>query len=627
MRWYFGLLAVIFLTSTTIPAKNKEIVYLDMRPLLHTNYNDSIQVLDVWDQLHTVSTLQGIVNRHKPSLYINYVVNGNIDVDSYWWNKYRNKGEWLYGCDSVGCKSVEEAVSLFRNKLKGAVVYDSEVASTSNVASAIAGIEDLIAVRYDLREGSLYSRLIANGPKLPVKVWLVKKDGSPLFTGKGILPDCHRASSGSVKCDPYLWFIEKYMKTGRCNGRYAGYYLDQQWRKKVHCAPLNHHQLSNHDFFVARRGFFFDLSPWGDEPATDDKQQPLGTDEATLKELLKEAYTLGKEKKMCYIGGFPAWAYKYTRHAGGRHEDVETEWHFSELISHYNAFKDADAIGFGALANASFWQHFPTGSYPQQWTDRKTLQQKGWLDHNGKVRTDKKYIIIYVGDYDASSWVSQRTADIWDAPERGRMPMMWCISPILSERIPHALHYIRQTATKNDYFAAADNGAGYMIPGIAEQEDIQNGTHNHINTWAAHCRKYYKKWGLTVSGFIIDANGPAMQESALDAYASFSPNGIVPQKTSGKLLYKNMPILPSDWDLVDENPKKAAEVLIDRIRNGNTPFHWFRCILKTPAWYEQVVKEAQRINPDIVLLNTPDFFELYRMWLKEKEGQEDKLDK
>lgn len=57
---------------------------------------------------------------------------------------------------------------------------------------------------------------------------------------------------------------------------------------------------------------------------------------------------------MCYIGGFPSWAYKYTMHASGIHDDVSTEWEFSRIISAYNAFKDADAISYGALDNASF---------------------------------------------------------------------------------------------------------------------------------------------------------------------------------------------------------------------------------------------------------------------------------
>lgn len=618
------LIYTIFLLPAAVFAKagTKNIVYMDMRPLLNADHRDSISVLDVWDRLHTVSTLQGIVNRRKPQFYINYVVNGNINVDSYWWNKYRAAGEWLHDKDSVSCESVEQAVEMFRKFIKGVVVYDSQVASTANIASAVAGIEDLIAIRYDRRPGSLYNRLVEEGLKLPVKVWLVRPDGSALFTGHGKLPDSNIGSSGSQKCDPYLWFLEKYMKTGKCNGRYAGYYQDQKWRDKVFCAPLNHHQLTNHDFFVARRGFFFDLSPWEDEPATDEPQQKPGTDRAVLEKLLEQAYISGKKQKMCYIGGFPEWAYKYTRHAGGKHGDVETEWHFSELISKYNAFKDADAIGYGALANASFWQHFPKKKYSQPWVTKKRLKERGLIDNEGKVVRGKQYIIIYMGDYDASSWVSQRTPDIWDAPERGQLPMMWCISPVLSERIPHALHYIRRTASTNDYFAAADNGAGYMIPGIAEECDRMEGTHNRIDTWEKHCQRYYRKWGLSVSGFIIDATGPAMQDYALDAYSSFSNNGIVVQKTPVNLLHNNMPVLGSDYDLTDEDGNKAAQVLVERVHARETPFHWFRCILKSPHWYGQLIKESKRLDPGITLLSAPEFFELYRMWLKEKQGKQ-----
>ena len=616
-HWLLGLFIFQTLSLSVMAEKVDRVVYLDLRHLLNADYGDSLTVCDTWDALHTVSTLQGIVNRNKPQFYINYSVCGQRDIDTYWWQKYRQQGLWLANADSVGCPSVEDAVRIFNKDVRGAVVYDPNVASTSNVASAIAGIEDLVAVRYDKRPESLYSRLCTNGGPLTVKVWLVNDDGSPMFTGKGLLPNCTRASSGSQKCDPYLWFIEKYMKTGRCKGRYAGYYLDQRWRDMPTRTSKNHHQLTNHDFFVSRRGFFFDLSPWDDEAATDDPTQATGTDLNTLKELLAEAQRLGNGRKMCYIGGFPAWAFKYTRHAGGRHEDVATEWQFSELISHYNAFKDADAIGYGALANASFWQHFPLNrKYKQPLVTRDKLKQRGLINADGRVNTEKNYVVIYMGDYDASSWVSQRTADIWDAKERGRLPTMWCISPVLSERIPHAMHYIRQTATAHDYFAAADNGAGYMMPGVAEEQQRTDGI-DHIKAWQKHCRKYYKKWELTITGFIIDGNGPAMGKRSLDAYARFSPNGIVPQKCDAASLHGSMPVLRSDWDLVSNNPREAALVMYDRIKSRTIPFHWFRCILKSPTWYEQVCTEAKMVDSSIELVDAPTFFELLRIWLKE----------
>ena len=613
-------LILFFVIALCVGCRSGKLVYLNLRHLNDVNYNDSIAVLAMWDELHAASTLQGIVNRKKPRLYVDYVVNGKKAIDAHWWSLYRRKGKWLAGRDTLTLFSVAEAVPHFCKELKGVVAYDTHVASTSNVASAIAGIENLLAVRYDTEPGSLYSRLCLAGPRLPVRSWLVGEDGTSLFTGKGNLPGCKRASSGSVKCDPYLWFIEQYMKTGRCTGRCAGYYPDQMWRAMPSRTNHNHHQLTNHDFFVSRKGFFFDLSPWGDEPATDDPSQLMGTDLRTLQELLQTADSLGRGRKMCHIGGFPAWIYKYTRHAGGKHEDVATEWEFSELISHYNAFKDADAIAFGAQANSSFWQHFPLRKrYVQPWVTKRDLQERGLLDAEGRVDTSRKYIIIYVGDYDAASWLSQMTPVLWDTDERGELPMMWCISPVLAERVPQVMHYIRETASSLDYFASADNGAGYMMPGTAEACDVAEGTTRRIDAWKTHCKKFYRQWGLTLTGFIIDGNGTAMGKRSLDAYAAFSPNGIVPQKCEPVSQYGDMPILRSDWDLVSNDPHEAARVLVDRIHSTEIPFHWSRCILKSPAWYNEVVREAIRLEPSIQLLDAPSFFALLRYWLQEKE--------
>jgi len=620
MRKFQTLLFLCIVFSATALAHRNPILCFDMRYTLRANYSDSLSLLSLWDDLHTISTLQGIVNRRKPQLYIEYVENGGRNIDAYWWSLYRRPGEWLHGADTVQAKSVEEVVKCFASSIRGAVVYDSRVASTSNVASAIAGIEDLIAVRYDERPGSLYSRLVKGGLGIPVKVWLLHQDGTPMFTGSGMIPGAHRVSSGSLKCDPYLWFIEHYMKTNKVNGEYAGYYLDQYWRKMANRGPRNHHTLTNHDFFVSRKGFFFDLSPWEDEPATDDSTQSLGTDRRTLLEMLTEAYRINKGKVPCHVGGFPAWAYKYTDAVGGKHGGVETEWHFAELISTRLTFKDADAIGYGAMANASFWQHFPLrGKYRQKWTTRKALQSKGLLTKEGKVDTTKKYVVIYVGDYDASSWITQEMPILWDTPHRGKTPMMWSVSPVLSRRAPMVMHHLRATATPNDYFAAADNGAGYLMPGVLEWEDKQHPERpSMLKAWQRHCKKQYEKWGLTITGFIIDGNGPGMDRKGMEAYSSFSKNGIVPQKCPLIGIHKNMPVLRSDYDLVDGDPKLVAQVMLQRmsLRKG-VPFIWFRTILKSPEWHTRVIEEVQKLDADVVLLDAPSFFELYRCWLKE----------
>lgn len=83
------------------------------------------------------------------------------------------------------------------------------------------------------------------------------------------------------------------------------------------------------------------------------------------------------------------------------------------------------------------------------------------------------------------------------------------------------------------------------------------------------------------------------------------------------LLHKGMPVLRSDADVNDNDPKKAASLIVERVKDRSIPFHWFRNILKTPTWYVQVVEEIRKLNPNIELLDAPAFFELYRIYLEQ----------
>ena len=615
-----SILFLLLVSSLQSEGKRRPIALYDLQYLNQLDIKAPGAPQTIWDQVHTLATLQGIVNRHEPRLYLFYIENKGINIDRYWWDKYRQEGKWLYQADTVSFSNIVDLIGSFKNEIKGAVVYDPKVASTSNVASAVAGIEDLIAVRYDTSANSLYRKIILEGPRIPVKKWLVGQTGKSMFTGQGVIPGTNRISSGSVKNDAYIWLIENYLKKGKCNTRYGAYYIDQQWMTRPTATKLNHHTLTNHDFFVSKRAFFFDLSPWADEKATDEVDQSVGADVNTLKEMLLLAYRQnGNGKKFTYLGGFPPWAFKYTRHAGGTHNDVPTEWEYSRIISAYNAFKDADAIGYGALANASFWQHYPLRKeYPQKWVTRDELIKKGYLDRDGKLQLgNKNFLIFYVGDYDASSWLSQTTPTLWDDPMRGKVPMMWSISPVLEERVPMAMEYRRETATPNDYFAAADNGAGYLMPGMLQEPRPISGLKDGTVAWAKHNLPYYKRWGLTITGFVIDGEAPGLNKKGLDAYAAFSPNGIVPQKVPLMQLHGEMPVLRADLDVNQNDPAEAAKTIVSRIKQRDVPFHWFRNILKSPRWYAEVAAEIAKLDPNIVLLDAPTFFELYRIYLKQ----------
>ncbi|MBE0535587.1 MAG: hypothetical protein IH624_07945 [Phycisphaerae bacterium] len=619
-------LCVLVLAATANNASAAETVHVfDLRYTLAIDTQDAEQVARAWDDCHAAAVLQGLVNRQAPRLYMRFVDTRYHpqNVDDYWLDKM--KGEWLADAQVQPVSDIEQLVRQFRSFFNGVVVYDPAVWATSNVASTIAGVEGLLPIRYDTTPGSLYRRLVLEGPKLPVQRRLVNDDGSSMFTGRGKIPGTDRESTGSAKCDAYLWMKINYMDTGRCDGAWGAYYLDQFWMQRPRNAVLNHHCLTNHDFFVSKRAFFFDLHVWGDEAPVDDPGQKPGTDLETLKELLLSAYKHGGRERMVHIGGFVPWAHKYTSHgnAGGRHDPVPCEWEYGKVISAYNGFMDADAISYGAMANASFYQHFPLKEqYGQAWVTRESLIERGYLDAQGRVKFDgREFLIFYVGDYDCAAWLYQRAMDIWDDPNRGKIPLMWCISPVLDQRAPMAMDYMRRTATPNDYFAAADNGAGYCEPGMLQEPRGVSGLPSGLDAWAAHCKRSYDRWGLSITGFIIYAHGPELNEAGLDCYASFSPNGIVPSGGPANLLHKGMPVLRFDHDINESNPAHAAAHVVRRVaqrqREGHPPFHWFRNILKTPTWYVNVYEQVQQANPKIELLDAPTFFELYRIHLKE----------
>ncbi|HEV56554.1 MAG TPA: hypothetical protein ENN87_03540, partial [Phycisphaerales bacterium] len=190
-------------------ADDTEPVYLyDLRYATGGDARDAAHVLRAWDHAHTIAALQGLANRQAPRLYLLAVmsqVRQGQCIDAYWLDYLRRTGVVPADRPVKTIDDIETLVQTFRPFVRGAVVYDPNVAATSNVASTVAGADDLLPIRYDLRPGSLYQRLVQDGPRLPVRVWLVRPNGRSLFTGKGTIPDTPLPSTGSAKCDAYLW--------------------------------------------------------------------------------------------------------------------------------------------------------------------------------------------------------------------------------------------------------------------------------------------------------------------------------------------------------------------------------------------------------------------------------------
>ncbi len=405
-----------------------------------------------YDELALLAALQGIVNRTAPRLYLLGLSGpGQPDLDGFWWQRMADLGWKVARQTPHEAQGLSELLKIYGHRTRGLVVWDPQVPATQNVAATLAGALDLLPVAY--RPGStkpvpeweqvvgaagpsLYGELVAAGWKAAVS--LVRADGSSLFTGHGQIPGTTLASTGSAKNDAYLWAKVHYLDAGHLSPQHMAYYIDAFWLKNPQAGgSFWNNTLLNHDYYVAQRAFFFDLDPWETEAPVDDPGQRPGTYSATLKSLLASANRLNAGKHMINVGGFPPWAFKYTNFgsAGGGNGGVATEWHYARILSSYNAFMEADALGDSALPNASFTQHFPLAAhYPQAGPpDLTTLRQRGLVQADGTVAPGR-YFAFYVGDFDSPAWLYQAGPSLWQDPARGKVPLSWAFDPNLCLR-------------------------------------------------------------------------------------------------------------------------------------------------------------------------------------------------
>jgi hypothetical protein len=606
-------LSLVCSGATTGP---KVVYTFDARPLNRLDLRLESNAAKLWDSLHALAALQGLVNRDEPRLYIFYCSEFGVETDQFWFDWLREEDGWLKGTEVRKLNELEEVFRAFRDTFKGVVVWDPAVPATANLASTAAGCDDLVPVRYDRKTGSAFD-ILTRRLQVPVKLWLLNQDGTSRFKGEGQIPEIEEASLGSGKTDAYRWGIRKFINPKRCAPGIAAYYLDGFWLRQPRRAGPTMHTLSNHDFFVARRAFFFDLSPWGDEPPTDDPGQPLGSDRKMFLEVMSALYARSTGS-IIQVGGFTPWPYKYTAHAQpkGKYEGVPTEWEFGRLISQFNGYMEADAAGLGAMANASFYMHYPLEKVYRQPNPKPKLadwQAKGFVKPDGTVAA-RFFVGHYVGDYDAPSWLYKGVPAFFRDPARGRVPLGWAFDPNLADRAPQALAYAYRYATSNDFFIAGDSGAGYLNPrALTARPDSK--LPSGLKAWVDHCRKYYARWDMTITGFVLDGSAGASTELEYGAYRVFSPDGIGTHFTRGPGLHAGIPTCP-ERDLPDEVPKAAAVIGEAAGQQKGAPgFLWARSILKSPGWYAQLSEGLRKAYPDleIEVVDPYTFFGLIRL--------------
>jgi len=122
---------------------------------------------------------------------------------------------------------------------------------------------------------------------------------------------------------------------------------------------------------------------------------------------------------------------------------------------------------------------------------------------------NKVYLTFTFAEGDNVQYCQHRLRVIWDDPGRGSVPMNWSVSPLLVDVAPLIISYYLSTATPNDLLVAGPSGAGYFYPSLWPQDNLA--------TFLSQNKPYFDKLGLNMIYALDDI--PMLQEASAQAYA------------------------------------------------------------------------------------------------------------
>ncbi len=125
-----------------------------------------------------------------------------------------------------------------------------------------------------------------------------------------------------------------------------------------------------------------------------------------------------------------------------------------------------------------------------------------------------------------------------------------------------------------------------------------------LAAWEKLCTEAYRRWDLRVTGFVIDGSSPRMSQPAREAYARFSPGGVVEQLSDQPAsLVSGVPFLRMQRDLPTPDKAVAAvEKAFAEIKPAQAHFAIFRTVLWTPSQHKELFDAVADQRPDVMFV-------------------------
>ncbi len=409
----------------------------------------SIIMLDVSnfsfaDQI-TAATLQGLVNREQPALFLDYGIyddpnarrtNEDTMPEDIWRSKFRqylgNQDRFnldgyrqFYSIDTQESDNLNEVVRSFLPIIKGVVVWDPTIEDSINIAVMYASLEDLLPIPPDRID------------------WAAQLD----------LPVVHDLRNRwQDRVSLYQWALEHLQP--RCSSEKLAS-IEPGWYRPEFL-----------DYAVKEKMFVYSLSAKGSgktfERGWNLLMLILGGP-AWLRNLIYNASLFHRLKHMAqkWMSSDPEvslgnaiqkkYAHKQDSTIFGWHTCRDDEFAFLQQLS-ANGLRLVPSF---LSSNFSFHSGLPAVV---------PLKQEHVHETDVILEQDKVYLTFTYSDGDQLMLMNTAQIGGWRRPERGKVPFNWEMQPLLVTYAPALLGLYYSTVTPADCLIAGPSGAGYIIP-------------------------------------------------------------------------------------------------------------------------------------------------------------------
>lgn len=624
-----------------------------------------LDVADIYDAPGDVklmmATLQGIVNRAEPRVYL-------LE------NKEEGKFTWLNDLD-VKYKVRDDywqIVRKYAQELNGVIVYDPKIPDSVNVATTLAGLKGavvaspelakkLAAAPYNLKvlddlQGKFKDRLdaytwqynhlwsqttkrmiVGLNPMTSIKLPENQED---LFTVLGQDTTQERDAknrkvydfdlSGSLgKSDVYLRFADAFPQDGwgtavhevtvKADGATIAQFIAGSPEEEKFLYDRDGSQVSagqgGHRFSDNGRYFIYKFTPpagtkqltasvdmWNQYKVSVSSDQPVSSEQMEPYGYLRDYAVANKAMVFWLDSNVPEQRELFEKILS----DVEPGtpylgWFSNDVDGEFSGVEITSNHGVYVLA-ADWFSNLTvfSGTKANKLKPETVLMPK---------LENKIYVTYTFSEGDNFQYNQHRMRILWDDPNRGKVPLNWTSSPLLYDAAPAMLNYFNDTATANDLIIAGPSGAGYFYPNAWPVQSF--------SAFLKQSYSYMEKTGMTIPYVLnrIDSQNVPLDAAHAAAYMKeYKPKGMFlswEDRHGVELIDGKLPVstihgisTAQDGKVILENAKAEWD--------GNSPMFVSLGLLAWSLTPSDIAELQASLGPEYAAVRADQYFSLIR---------------